>query len=94
VPLHRLRAALLDCGVAPLVKVGKRGEASSPRLPYLHKEPFRYEGKNVLPTDGEADLSRPIAEYLNEDPQLAREFFHAYQKQKPLAQVLPEEEPN
>ena len=34
--------------------------------------------------DGEADLSRPIAEYLNEDVQLARAFFHAYQSQKPL----------
>ncbi len=28
--------------------------------------------------DGEADLSRPIAEYLNEDPQLAGAFFAAY----------------
>ena len=34
--------------------------------------------------DGEVDLSRPIAEYLNEDSQLAREFLHAYQSQKPL----------
>ncbi len=32
--------------------------------------------------DGEADLSRPIGEYLVEDPQLAREFFKAYQSQK------------
>jgi hygromycin-B 7''-O-kinase len=32
--------------------------------------------------DGEADLSRPIAEYLNEDPQLAREFFDAYRHHK------------
>jgi aminoglycoside phosphotransferase (APT) family kinase protein len=28
--------------------------------------------------DSEADLSRPIAEYLNEDPQLAGAFFAAY----------------
>jgi len=34
--------------------------------------------------DGEADLSRPIAEYLNRDPQLAYELFDAYRKQKPL----------
>jgi hygromycin-B 7''-O-kinase len=34
--------------------------------------------------DGEVDLSRQIAEYLFEDPQLAREFFQAYRNQKPL----------
>ncbi len=34
--------------------------------------------------NGEADLSRPIAEYLNEDPQLAGDFFAVYQKHKPL----------
>ncbi len=34
--------------------------------------------------DGEADLSRPIAEYLNEDPQLAGTFFAAYRKHKLL----------
>ncbi len=34
--------------------------------------------------DGEADLSRPIAEYLNEDPQLAREFLSGYRKRKTL----------
>lgn len=34
--------------------------------------------------DGEADLSRPIAEYLNKDPQLAYELFDAYRKKKPL----------
>ncbi len=34
--------------------------------------------------DSEADLSRPIAEYLNEDPQLAGEFFAAYRKHKAL----------
>ncbi|HEY4385352.1 MAG TPA: aminoglycoside phosphotransferase family protein [Ktedonobacteraceae bacterium] len=34
--------------------------------------------------DGEADLSRPIAVYLNEDPQLAGEFFAAYLKHKSL----------
>ena len=30
--------------------------------------------------DGEADLSRPIAEYLNEDSLLAGAFFSAYRK--------------
>lgn len=34
--------------------------------------------------DGEADLSRVIAEYLDEDPQLARAFFDAYRQYKPL----------
>ncbi len=34
--------------------------------------------------DGEADLSRQIAEYLDEDPQLAEEFFAAYLKHKLL----------
>ncbi|HEX4203941.1 MAG TPA: phosphotransferase [Ktedonobacteraceae bacterium] len=34
--------------------------------------------------DGEADLSRPIGEYLNEDSQLASEFFAAYRKHKAL----------
>ena len=34
--------------------------------------------------DGEADLSRPIAEYLNEDSQLAREFLGGYRKRKTL----------
>ena len=34
--------------------------------------------------DGEADLSRPIAEYLNEDLHLARAFLEAYRAQKPL----------
>ena len=34
--------------------------------------------------DGEADLSRPIGEYLVEDPQLAHEFFKAYRSQKSL----------
>jgi hypothetical protein len=34
--------------------------------------------------DSEADLSRPIAEYLNEDPQLAGAFFAAYRKHKSL----------
>ncbi len=34
--------------------------------------------------DGEADLSRPIAEYLKEDSQLAGEFFTAYRKHKLL----------
>lgn len=34
--------------------------------------------------DGEADLSRQIGEYLNEDSQLAGEFFAAYRKHKPL----------
>lgn len=34
--------------------------------------------------DGEADLSRPIGEYLNEDPQLAGEFFATYRKHKTL----------
>ncbi len=32
--------------------------------------------------DGEADLSRPLAEYLNEDTQLAREFLRGYLSQK------------
>ncbi|GAC1355363.1 MAG: hypothetical protein NVS4B11_23910 [Ktedonobacteraceae bacterium] len=35
-------------------------------------------------SDGEADHSRPIAEYLNEDPQLAGDFFAAYRKHKLL----------
>jgi len=34
--------------------------------------------------DGEADLSRQIAEYLNEDPLLAGEFFKAYRQHKSL----------
>lgn len=34
--------------------------------------------------DGEADLSRQIAEYLNEDPLLAGEFFKAYREYKSL----------
>jgi hygromycin-B 7''-O-kinase len=34
--------------------------------------------------DGEADLSRPIAEYLNEDAALAGAFFTAYRAHKPL----------
>ena len=34
--------------------------------------------------DGEADLSRTIAGYLDEDPQLAGEFFTAYRKHKSL----------
>lgn len=34
--------------------------------------------------DGEADLSRQIGEYLNEEPQLAIAFFDAYRKSKPL----------
>jgi hygromycin-B 7''-O-kinase len=34
--------------------------------------------------DGEADLSRPIAEYLNEDAALAGAFFAAYRAHKPL----------
>ncbi len=34
--------------------------------------------------DGEADLSRPIAEYLNEDPELSRAFFSGYRSQKSL----------
>jgi hygromycin-B 7''-O-kinase len=34
--------------------------------------------------DGEADLSRPITEYLNEDPQLAGAFFEAYRKRVSL----------
>ncbi len=34
--------------------------------------------------DGEADLSRPIAEYFNEDPQLSRAFFFGYCSQKAL----------
>lgn len=33
--------------------------------------------------DGEADLSRTVAMYLMEDPQLAREFVQAYFKGKP-----------
>src|SRR5262249_55169055 len=34
--------------------------------------------------DGEADLSRSIADYFDKDPQLAGELFCAYRKQKPL----------
>lgn len=34
--------------------------------------------------DGEADLSRPIAEYLNEDPELSRAFFSGYRSKKAL----------
>jgi hygromycin-B 7''-O-kinase len=34
--------------------------------------------------DGEADLARPIAEYLNEDAALAGTFFAAYRAHKPL----------
>ncbi|HEY0752514.1 MAG TPA: phosphotransferase [Ktedonobacteraceae bacterium] len=34
--------------------------------------------------DSEADLSRPLAEYLNEDQQLASAFFEAYRKEKTL----------
>lgn len=34
--------------------------------------------------DGEADLSRPIADYLDKDPHLAGELFNAYQRQRPL----------
>lgn len=34
--------------------------------------------------DGEADLARPIGEYLNEDAQLARTFLDAYRAIKPL----------
>lgn len=34
--------------------------------------------------DGEADLSRQIGDYLDEDPQLARAFFDAYRQYKPL----------
>jgi hygromycin-B 7''-O-kinase len=34
--------------------------------------------------DGEADLSRPIAEYLNENPQLAAMFFAGYRNHKSL----------
>ena len=34
--------------------------------------------------DGEADLSRPIAWYLERGPQLAREFLEAYQSQRHL----------
>ncbi len=34
--------------------------------------------------DGEADLSRPIGEYLNEEPSLAAAFFAAYRKSRPL----------
>ena len=34
--------------------------------------------------DGEADLSRPIAEYFNVDPQLSRAFFSGYCSQKAL----------
>ncbi len=34
--------------------------------------------------DGEADLSRPIAIYLEDDAQLAHEFLNAYQRHTPL----------
>ncbi len=34
--------------------------------------------------DGEADLSRPIGEYLNEEPSLAAAFFAAYRRSRPL----------
>lgn len=34
--------------------------------------------------DGEADLSRPIAEYFNESPELSRAFFDGYRSQKAL----------
>jgi hygromycin-B 7''-O-kinase len=34
--------------------------------------------------DGEADLSRPIAEYLVEDPLLARDFLRGYLSHTPL----------
>ena len=34
--------------------------------------------------DGEADLSRPIAEYFNESPELSRAFFDGYCSQKAL----------
>ena len=34
--------------------------------------------------DGEADLSRQIGDYLNEEPSLAAAFFAAYRKSRPL----------
>ncbi len=34
--------------------------------------------------DGEVDLSRPIAEYFNSDPELSRAFFSGYRSQKAL----------
>lgn len=34
--------------------------------------------------DGEADLARPLAEYLDEAPQLARAFFAGYQQHRVL----------
>ncbi|GHO43035.1 phosphotransferase family protein [Ktedonospora formicarum] len=34
--------------------------------------------------DGESDLSRPIGEYLNEDPQLAGTFFEEYRRHRVL----------
>jgi fructosamine-3-kinase len=34
--------------------------------------------------DGEVDLSRPVAVYVNEDPELARAFVQAYVGHRPL----------
>lgn len=53
-----------------------------------HDERWQVSGVFDLMTahfgDGEADLSRQIGEYLDEDPQLARAFFDAYRQYKPL----------